>query len=118
YGARSGGPRHGPGRGTLHRPSHCCPEVDGMRAAKRRTEAVKTTAAVAPVSGPRIYNLFPLLVGRVSDWQRELPRIAGMGFDWVYLNPFTERGFSGSLYAVKDPSRLDPLFRDEDGRGD
>ena len=23
-----------------------------------------------------------------------------MGFDWVYLNPFHEAGFSGSLYAM------------------
>src|SRR3712207_5639292 len=63
--------------------------------------------------GPRIYNLFPLLVGTVSAWTAELPRIARMGFDWVYVNPFHETGASRSLYAVKDPYRLDPRFRDE-----
>jgi starch synthase (maltosyl-transferring) len=67
-------------------------------------------AATSP--GPRIYNLFPLLAGTVSDWAGELPRIARMGFDWVYVNPFHETGFSGSLYAVKDPFRLDARFRD------
>ena len=70
-------------------------------------------ASSAPAPGPRIYNLFPLLVGRVSAWRRELPRIAGLGFDWVYLNPFHEAGFSGSLYAIKDPYRLDQRFRDK-----
>ncbi|MDE2571214.1 MAG: alpha-amylase [bacterium] len=61
--------------------------------------------------GPRLYNLFPLLVGPVSSWKRHLERIARMGFDWVYLNPFHEVGFSGSLYAVKDYYRLHPFFR-------
>ncbi|GJD54233.1 maltotransferase domain-containing protein [Methylobacterium dankookense] len=76
-------------------------------------------AAFAPrAEGPRIYNLFPLLVGRVSDWTAELPRIAGLGFDWVYLNPFHQTGGSGSLYAVADPDRLDERFRDQDGRSD
>ncbi|MGE5547770.1 MAG: maltotransferase domain-containing protein [Solirubrobacterales bacterium] len=61
--------------------------------------------------GPRIYNLFPLLAGSVAQWQAELPRIKAMGFDWVYLNPFHYPGFSGSLYAVKDYHRLNPLFQ-------
>ncbi len=72
--------------------------------------------AAGPV-GPRIYNLFPLLVGPVSAWSRELPRIAAMNFDWVYVNPFHEAGFSGSLYATRDTDRLDPRFR-EDGVDD
>lgn len=60
--------------------------------------------------GPRIYNLFPLLVGSITSWEGELERIAGMGFNWVYLNPFHYPGFSGSLYAVKDYYRINPLF--------
>jgi starch synthase (maltosyl-transferring) len=67
--------------------------------------------------GPRIYNLFPPLVGPIARWREELPRIAAMGFDTVYVNPFHESGFSGSLYAVKDYFRLNPLFA-EDGSGD
>jgi starch synthase (maltosyl-transferring) len=65
--------------------------------------------------GPRIYNLFPLLAGRVPDWEQHLPRIAGMGFNWVFVNPFHYPGFSGSLYAVKDYYRLHPLL---EGEGD
>jgi starch synthase (maltosyl-transferring) len=68
--------------------------------------------------GPRIYNLFPKLVGPVERWIEHLPRIAAMGFDWVYLNPFHETGFSGSLYAVKDHYRLNPIFRSEAKAGD
>ncbi len=62
-------------------------------------------------TGLRIYNLFPTLVGPVERWSSHLPRIAAMGFDWVYVNPFHETGYSGSLYAVKDYYRLNPLFR-------
>jgi starch synthase (maltosyl-transferring) len=61
--------------------------------------------------GPRIYNLFPLLVGSTSDWETHLPRIAELGFNWLFLNPFHYPGFSGSLYAVKDYYRLHPLFQ-------
>ena len=60
---------------------------------------------------PRIYNLFPLLAGSIADWETHLPRIAAMGFDWVFVNPFHYPGFSGSLYAVKDYYRLHPMFR-------
>lgn len=67
-------------------------------------------------SAPRIYNLFPLLAGNVKQWSDHLPRIAGMGFDWVFINPFHYPGFSGSLYAVKDPYRLNPLFQGADQR--
>ena len=61
-------------------------------------------------TGPRIYNLFPLLVGSVDQWTKHLPRIAAMGFDWVFVNPFHLTGASRSLYAVADYYQLDPLF--------
>ena len=62
-------------------------------------------------NGARIYNLFPTLVGPVDRWCAEIPRIAALGFNWIYVNPFHETGYSGSLYAVKDYFRLNPLFR-------
>jgi hypothetical protein len=49
------------------------------------------------MSGPRIYNLFPPLIGSVGQWKEHLPRIARMRFNWVFLNPFHLPGFSGSL---------------------
>jgi len=62
--------------------------------------------------GARIYNLFPPLVGKMSTWETHLERIAGMGFNWIFLNPIHYPGFSGSLYAVKDYEALNPLFAD------
>jgi starch synthase (maltosyl-transferring) len=61
--------------------------------------------------GLRIYNLFPTLAGAIRNWTAHLPRIAAMGFNAVYINPFHYPGFSGSLYAVKDYYRLNPRFR-------
>lgn len=69
-------------------------------------------------TGPRIYNLFPLLCGPISSWRCLLPRIAATGFDWIYINPFHYPGFSGSLYAVKDYYRLNPLIRGKARRDD
>jgi starch synthase (maltosyl-transferring) len=63
-----------------------------------------------PCPSPIIYNLFPPLAGAIPDWLAHLPRIARMGFDWLYLNPIHSPGFSGSLYAVKDYFALNPLF--------
>ena len=67
--------------------------------------------------GLRIYNLFPTLAGTVRQWSEHLPRIAAMGFNAVYVNPFHYPGFSGSLYAVKDYYRLNPRFQGDE-RGD
>ncbi|MDB5558297.1 MAG: hypothetical protein JWQ36_1231, partial [Enterovirga sp.] len=89
-----------------------------VEARTERAAVPATSPARAVQPGPRIYNLFPLLVGTVAAWKAELPRIAAMNFDWVYLNPFHEAGFSGSLYAVKDVTKLDPRFRDPDAGSD
>jgi len=67
---------------------------------------------------PRIYNLFPLLIGEIARWETHLARIAAMGFNWVFVNPFHCPGFSGSLYAVKDYYSLHPLFRGDSGKSD
>src|SRR5215467_10202627 len=64
--------------------------------------------------GLRIYTLFPTRAGTVAQWIAHLPRIAAMGFNAVYLNPFHYPGFSGSLYAVKDYFRLNPRFRGDE----
>ncbi|MCB9959456.1 MAG: alpha-amylase [Rhodospirillaceae bacterium] len=63
------------------------------------------------IQAPRMYNLFPLLAGPVETWSAHLPRIADLGFDWIYLNPFHLPGFSGSLYAIKDFARLHPVLQ-------
>ncbi len=60
-----------------------------------------------------IYNLFPPLVGPIPRWEKHLDRIADLGFTWIFLNPITFPGLSGSLYAVKDYYAINPLFHPE-----
>ncbi len=60
--------------------------------------------------GPRIYNLFPRLLGSISQWSTHLSRILNMNFNWIYLNPINEAGFSGSLYSIANYFRLNSLF--------
>jgi starch synthase (maltosyl-transferring) len=75
-------------------------------------------SGTAPSAAPRIYDLYPSLVGPVEAWTRHLPRIAAMGFNWVYVNSFHQPGASGSLYAVSDPFRLNAAFRGAAQAGD
>jgi len=62
------------------------------------------------VTPPLLYNLFPRLVGPTTRWPEHAARAAAMGFNWLYINPWQYPGFSGSLYAIKDYRRLNPLF--------
>src|SRR3982750_170244 len=88
-------------------------------ARERRDRAIVTEDRRGPMTeGLRIYNLFPTLAGSVAEWTAQLPRIAAMAFNAVYLNPFHYPGFSGSLYAVKDYYRLNPRFRGRARRSD
>lgn len=59
---------------------------------------------------PLIYNLFPRYFRTIDDWNGEVTKIAEMGFNAIFINPFFETGFSGSLYAVKNYYRLNSLF--------
>ncbi len=59
-----------------------------------------------------IYNLFPRLAGPFPGWVPHLKRAGAMGFNWVFINPVSNSGFSGSLYAVKDYYSFNPLFVD------
>ncbi len=59
---------------------------------------------------PKIYNLFPRLVGNVKNWMHHIRRAHEMGFNWLYINPFHPTGSSGSLYAIKDHFGFNPLF--------
>ena len=61
------------------------------------------------VSGPRIYNLFPLLAGTMPEWMPHLERARKMRFNWVFVNPFHLPGFSGSLYSIQDYYQFHPL---------
>lgn len=62
---------------------------------------------------PRIYNLFPRLAGKFTAWGPHLERAARMNFNWVFLNPISQPGVSGSIYSITDHYRFDPLLVDE-----
>jgi starch synthase (maltosyl-transferring) len=64
----------------------------------------------ALASSIRLYNLFPLLAENLSAAASHFPRIAAMGFDWVFLNPVHRTGGSRSLYAVESYDEIDPRF--------
>jgi hypothetical protein len=61
-------------------------------------------------TGPRIYNLFPLLCGTIKNWHGELSRIAAMKFDWIFLNPHDrhEALLDGSTLISPQLSKLPP----------
>lgn len=62
------------------------------------------------MKAPLIYNLFPRLLGPMNRWPAHASRAKAMGFNWLFLNPVQYPGFSGSLYAIKDLYRINPLF--------
>ena len=61
-----------------------------------------------------LYNLFPLLAGKFSDWTPHLERAADLGFDWIFVNPVQKTGSSGSLYSIADYFQLNPLLIDQE----
>lgn len=60
-----------------------------------------------------IYNLFPLLAGSFTDWEKHISRAADMGFNWLFVNPVQRLGASGSLYSIADYLSINPAFVDE-----
>lgn len=56
------------------------------------------------------YNLFVPLLGNIKNWYSHIDRIKKIGFQWVYINPITYTGFSGSLYATKYYYKYNPAF--------
>jgi starch synthase (maltosyl-transferring) len=63
-----------------------------------------------------IYNLFPLLAGKLTIWEKHLVRASKMGFNWIFINPIQATGKSGSLYAITDYFRFNPLLIDTEGQ--
>jgi starch synthase (maltosyl-transferring) len=57
--------------------------------------------------GPRIYNLFPLLAGPMARWSTHIERARRTDFNWIFINPIQQSGFSGSLYSIKDHYSID-----------
>ncbi len=59
-----------------------------------------------------IYNLFPLLAGKFTEWEKHLSRASEIAFNWVFVNPIQRPGNSGSLYSIVDYFSFNPLFVD------
>jgi len=59
-----------------------------------------------------LYDLFPLLAGPFARWDRHFSRAAGMGFEWIFLNPIQQTGASRSLYSVADYFAVNPVLLD------
>lgn len=59
-----------------------------------------------------IYNIFPLLAGPFPCWKEHFKRIRDLGFNWVFVNPIQEPGMSGSIYAIKDYFKINPMLSD------
>lgn len=49
----------------------------------------------------KIYNLFPLVAGKIPDWSEKIDYIKDLGFDAIYINPIFQTGYSKNLYAPK-----------------
>lgn len=50
----------------------------------------------------KIYNLFPMVAGKFDDWKEKLQEIQYMGFNYVYINPIFQTGYSKNIYAPKN----------------
>lgn len=60
-----------------------------------------------------VYNIFPLLVGKFTKWERHLIRASDMGFNWIFVNPVQRPGRSGSIYTIADYYAINQKLVDE-----
>ena len=61
-------------------------EMDQVPVRSQGQAAISTAASPGLAPAARIYDLFPPLIGPVAAWFDHLPRIAGMGFNWVLVS--------------------------------
>ena len=50
----------------------------------------------------KIYNLFPLVAGKMPLWIDKLDYIKSLGFNVVYINPIFQTGYNRNIYAPKN----------------
>lgn len=63
----------------------------------------------------KIYNLFPLVAGKIPDWNEKIDYIKDLGFDAVYINPIFQTGYSKNIYAPKSFVEFSEEFLDPFG---
>ena len=83
----------------------------------RNQRLLLKTCTVSPEAIPLtkqmiVYNLFPLLAGKFTQWGGHLQRASEMGFNWIFVNPIQRPGSSGSLYSIADYFDFNPLLVD------
>jgi starch synthase (maltosyl-transferring) len=61
-----------------------------------------------------IYNLFPLLAGKFTAWEKHLMRASEMGFNWIFVNPIQRPGKSGSIYGIADYYDYNSILIDQE----
>jgi starch synthase (maltosyl-transferring) len=94
--------------------SHCTDPTDKIIETERDLR-VTTRAGKEEVGTKKmiIYNLFPLLAGKFSDWEKHFLRAVEMGFNWIFINPIQKTGKSGSIYSIADYFSFNPLLVDK-----
>lgn len=70
------------------------------------------------IPAPIIYNLFPRLAGKFSQWKTHLERASRLHFNWIFVNPIQQPGFSGSMYSIKNYYQIDPRYLNGDKSGE
>lgn len=65
------------------------------------------------VDGLKMYTLIPNISGTISDWKKELPRIADLGFNAIHLLPITTLDISESPYSANDLFGIDETYLDK-----
>lgn len=60
-----------------------------------------------------IYNLFPLLAGKFTEWEPHFVRASKMHCNWVFVNPIQAPGKSRSIYSIADYYKFNPLLIDD-----
>ena len=50
----------------------------------------------------KIYNLFPLVAGKMPLWIEKLDYIKDLGFNVIYINPIFQTGYNRNIYAPKN----------------
>lgn len=61
----------------------------------------------------KIYNLFPLVAGKMPLWIEKLDYIKDLGFNVVYINPIFQTGYNRNIYAPKNFYKFSEEFIDQ-----
>lgn len=58
----------------------------------------------------KIYNLFPLVAGKIPLWVEKLDYIKNLGFNVIYINPIFQTSYNRNIYAPKNFKKFCDAF--------